>query len=169
MISTAAVVQFPSIRGLRCSACNATTSASCDCGAAYVPAGDIAVTAIVANPEKSDRAIAAEIGVNKNTVARARAKTTGPNGPIEKRTGKDGKKRRVPDPKEAKPKVDRITDQQRWEWSAANFAGDTIAMRAKWTRQFGNWEKFERPPALVKLIDEAAKAWSELASMSRAP
>lgn len=51
--------------------------------------------AVAANPEKSDRAIAADIGVHKNTVARAR-KVTGPQGPVEKRVGKDGKARKLP-------------------------------------------------------------------------
>jgi hypothetical protein len=164
MIGTAAVVQFPSIRGLRCSACNATTSASCDCGAAYVPAGDIAVLAIAANPEKSDRAIAEATGISHKTVSRAR-KATVSSDTVEKRIGKDGKARKAPQPK--KPKV--ITDQELWQWSLGTRAGEAIAMRASWTRDFGNWEQFERPTALVKLIDEAAKAWSELASMSRAP
>lgn len=51
---------------------------------------------------KSDRAIAAEIGVGSNTVRRARHKTTAPGGaveavptdapaPVEKRVGRDGK------------------------------------------------------------------------------
>lgn len=60
--------------------------------------------------------------------------------------------------------ADCITDQQRWEWSLGQYAGEAIAMRALWTRHFGNWERFERPPALVKLIEEAARAWGELAS-----
>jgi hypothetical protein len=66
---------------------------------------------VAANPEKSDRAIAAEIGVNKATVSRARIQT-GSNAPVElnqttasivpaedkpkKRIGLDGKSRKPP-------------------------------------------------------------------------
>jgi hypothetical protein len=64
---------------------------------------------VVKNPEKSDRAIAAEIGVSHTTVQKAR-KTTGNQLPVEvscgsapapcalveTRTGKDGKVRRLP-------------------------------------------------------------------------
>jgi hypothetical protein len=48
---------------LRCSACGADATASCDCGVAYLPAGKRAEEVVAANPEKSDRVIAEEIGV----------------------------------------------------------------------------------------------------------
>jgi hypothetical protein len=77
----------------------------CDCAEpSYVPAGERAAAAVAAHPEKSDRAIAAEIGVNKSTVTRARA-TTDANAPVEsepvedkpkKRVGLDGKARKAP-------------------------------------------------------------------------
>jgi len=51
--------------------------AACNCGAPYVPAGRRAAEAVATNPEKSDRAIAAEIGVDRETVARARKIATG--------------------------------------------------------------------------------------------
>jgi hypothetical protein len=172
-MSTAAVVQFPSTRGLRCSVCDASASASCDCGAAYVPAGERAALAIAANPEKSDRAIAADIGVDHKTVAKAR-RAPGEKSPPAKRTGKDGKSYPAkPKPKKTKSlpaddpiqepyDADCITDQQRWEWSLGHFAGDAVAMRAFWTREFGNWEKFEVSPELIKLAEQAEKAWAEL-------
>jgi hypothetical protein len=52
--------------------------------------------AVAANPAKSDRAIAEEIGVGKDTVSRARKKTTVAHAPVAKRTGKDGRKRTCP-------------------------------------------------------------------------
>jgi hypothetical protein len=73
-----------------CSMCGATTDAACDCGASYVPAGQRAAEAITANPEKSDRAIAAEIGVDHKTVGAAR-RSVGEHSPPEKRVGQDGK------------------------------------------------------------------------------
>jgi hypothetical protein len=75
---------------LGCSACGATTEAACDCGAPYLPAGQRAAEAIAANPEKSDRAIAVEIGVDHKTVGKAR-RSVGDHSPPDKRVGQDGK------------------------------------------------------------------------------
>jgi hypothetical protein len=87
---------------LFCSKCKARGEIGCDCGVEYIRAGELATQAI-ADPEnagKSDRAIAEEIGVGSNTVRRAR-ESTAPNGAVEKRTGKDGKARKLP--KKPKP------------------------------------------------------------------
>jgi hypothetical protein len=51
--------------------------------------------AIAQGPEKSDRAIAAALGVSHDTVAKHR-KATGDTSPVDKRIGKDGKARRLP-------------------------------------------------------------------------
>jgi hypothetical protein len=78
-------------RLLRCAGCGASLHSRCACGAPYssgehspveapplapVPAKqtahDRAVAAVTAHPEKSDRALAAEIGVGHQTVGRAR-------------------------------------------------------------------------------------------------
>src|SRR5512132_4385833 len=89
-------------RALACSACGAAGEANCDCGAPYMPASVRAAKAITENPNKSDRAIAAEIGVDHKTVGAAR-KAGGENSPPERVTGKDGKS--YPQP-EKKPKSD---------------------------------------------------------------
>jgi hypothetical protein len=78
-------------RPLRCSACGAPGSASCDCNAPYVRAGDIAAVVLAANPDMSDRALADATGIGKDTIRRAR-KSGGAKAPSAKRTGKDGKK-----------------------------------------------------------------------------
>jgi hypothetical protein len=59
---------------------------------------DLLVKLVAAQPEKSDRAIAAEAKVDHHQVARARkkAEATGTKVPVEKRTGADGKKRKQP-------------------------------------------------------------------------
>jgi hypothetical protein len=49
--------------------------------------------AVRLNPEKSDRAIAAEIGVNQSTVSRARSRTDA-GASFDSRIGLDGKRRR---------------------------------------------------------------------------
>jgi hypothetical protein len=68
----------------------------------YVSASAVAKAAIAAHPQKTDRAIAAETGVGKDTVRRARD-TVGANAPTEKRTGKDGKQYKASKPKAQPP------------------------------------------------------------------
>ena len=62
-----------------------------------------AAEAVMANPEKSDRAIAADIGVSPMTVNRARS--TVPDVTVE-RTGLDGKTRKMRKAPEKKPEPD---------------------------------------------------------------
>jgi hypothetical protein len=87
------VVNFPVTVALECPQCGAAGQGSCHCGVPYIPAGERAKKAVAENPELSDRAIAAEIDVDKNVVSRAR-KSTGAPAPV--RTGKDGKRRKMP-------------------------------------------------------------------------
>jgi hypothetical protein len=80
---------------VECSQCGKPKGCSCD--APYVPAGTFAAK-INNDPELaklSNRAVAEKLGVSNQTVMRAR-KATAPNGAVEERTGKDGKKRRMP-------------------------------------------------------------------------
>lgn len=70
----------------------------------YSPPRDRARLAIAASPGKSDRAIAAEIGVSHPTVAAAR-RATGNDLPVEARIGLDGRARRVPEARDPKPVV----------------------------------------------------------------
>lgn len=84
---------------LACGKCGTIAEVKCDCGVdyIYVRASERAEKAIMEHPEKSDRSIAEKIGVGLGTVQRAR-KSTDPNGSVEKRIGKDGKKRKLPRP-----------------------------------------------------------------------
>ena len=61
--------------------------------ASYVPKSVRATEAIKANPTKSDRAIAAELGIGKTTVLEARRGLSGRGRPPEEseRIGRDGK------------------------------------------------------------------------------
>ena len=77
-----------------CSSCGATVDAACDCGVPYMPAGQRAAAAVAANPHKSNRAIAEEMGIDERTVRRAR--TAAHAAVDEPRTGLDGKVRRLP-------------------------------------------------------------------------
>lgn len=78
----------PSLAMLECSNCGATTNAACNCGVAYVPASQRAAEAITADPTKSNRAIADQIGVSEPTVRRARGASGDAPATV---IGKDGK------------------------------------------------------------------------------
>jgi Na+-translocating ferredoxin:NAD+ oxidoreductase RnfC subunit len=102
---TAKVLKMPLVRKLECSECGALGEGSCNCDAPYVNAGTRAAAAIAANPQKSDRAIAAEAKVNRRTVIKARElvhsapvgkQTTVTNVTVGKRIGRDGKTRKLP-------------------------------------------------------------------------
>jgi hypothetical protein len=143
---------------------------------------DRAAAAIAAHPEKSNRVIAAEIDVAEPTVRRARQRIRDAGGDdavddaVDGRVGRDGRRRKLPGRTAAfqMPDPDRdllqdthpdaITEEQRWQWSAANAAGDAIAMRAFWAREFGDWQRFKPPSELLTLAQDAVAAWQSLAS-----
>lgn len=76
-----------SIQRMVCTGCGAEANASCNCGVSYMAKSARAAEAIRANPHKSDRAIAADLGVSDRTVNRARATNDAPD----ERLGRDGK------------------------------------------------------------------------------
>jgi hypothetical protein len=78
---------------LFCNKCGARAEATCACGVSYIPARVYAEQAIVAHPEKSNRAIAEETGISHETIRQVR-EATGNN--LAVRIGPDGKVRRVP-------------------------------------------------------------------------
>jgi hypothetical protein len=81
---------------LFCGKCGLKVLAACTCGVAYVPARAAAMKAVTANPERSDRAIAKELGVDHKTIGAARKEMNGEISPVDKRIGRDGKARRLP-------------------------------------------------------------------------
>jgi DNA-binding transcriptional MocR family regulator len=91
-----------SIQRMVCTGCGAEVNANCNCGVVYVPKAQRAADAIKANPEKSDRAIAKEIGASPTTVGKAREQLS-TTGQLEDRprTGLDGKTRKMPEKKRA--------------------------------------------------------------------
>jgi hypothetical protein len=92
--------QVISISRLICVGCGSETNATCNCGMEYRPKSVLAREAVEAHPEKSDRAIAKEIGASPTTVGRAREELSIggqlQDGP---RIGLDGKARKLPEPK----------------------------------------------------------------------
>lgn len=81
------IIQF-SVQRMACTSCGVEANASCNCGVAYAPKIVRATEAIKANPQKSNRAIAEEIGADEKTVRKARADQSAPVGDC---VGRDGK------------------------------------------------------------------------------
>lgn len=52
--------------------------------------------------------------------------------------------------------------QELWQRSLGHMAGDAISLPSYWTREFGDWEKFEVPTSVVTLVKQAAKVWVKL-------
>jgi predicted transcriptional regulator len=96
----------PNFGKMECSSCGASTDAACACGVAYVPAAERVAAAVKANPEKSNVAIAKDLGVSEKTVRNHRPTSD----QSEVRTGLDGKARRMP--KKAEPDDEDVFD--RW-------------------------------------------------------
>jgi hypothetical protein len=99
----------PDPRKLECFECGALATASCDCHASYVPAGERARKAVEANPGLSNRAIAEKTGLSEPTVRRSRKSGASTDAP-EKRTGRDGKKQKATKAKTGnrKPKLEKM-------------------------------------------------------------
>jgi len=175
----------------QCSACGASATAACDCGARleYVSPGKLAADAIKANDRKSDRAIAAELGIGHATVSRQRAtvsnetvgkanKSTADYSAPEKRQGRDGKLRRLPGrPKGSTRKptparkydgcdaIDYPKAKQKQEQAVFNFRyliGEAIqfADRARTEVQAVPFV----PPKFLQHARDVAAAWSALAN-----
>ena len=125
-------------RSMECSECGAAGIAACDCGAPYMPAGERAAKAIAANPRKSDRAIAAELGINQSTVSRARPPTDAPAS-VDTRVGLDGKVRQMPR-RSTKTKSEEVmpTEQEAYaeqEKHLYDHACELVELMARETRQ----------------------------------
>jgi hypothetical protein len=112
-------------RAMHCSECGVEAAAACDCGAPYVPAGVAAANAVAAHPEKSDRAIAAEIGVSDKTVGKAR-RATAEYSAVDTRVGLDGKARKQPAPEPEPVKSDPRIIAPKLAERVGRFANDLI-------------------------------------------
>jgi hypothetical protein len=88
MIATIHKLPTPSIERLACTHCGAETNAACNCGAPYVPVAQRVKEYDAANPGKSTRAAAADLGISKSAVSKARDQVS-TSGQV---TGQDGKR-----------------------------------------------------------------------------
>jgi hypothetical protein len=159
-----------------CTGCGAEANASCNCGKPYEPKAVRAAEAVKATPEKSDRAIAAEIGVDHKTVGAARKELTGENSPVE-RIGLDGKTRKMPQRDEPHAAVESTGDLERdkEQFIALAAKADRAAKRSlvaaskfsiKTANNLAQMVKHEMLPAdheAIAICGRVAKAWCELA------
>lgn len=99
-----------SVQRMVCTSCGVEANASCNCGKPYIPAKVRAAEAIAANPQKSNRAIAEELGVDKRTVDTARRELGGDDSPPE-REGRDGKIYHLPSREKPEPTPQQETIQ----------------------------------------------------------
>ncbi|QIG93847.1 MULTISPECIES: hypothetical protein [Bradyrhizobium] len=171
MSNSERVVPLPIRAKLICSACGAPGEGSCRCGAPYVSPGDRAEEAVKAHPEKSDRAIAADLGVGTMTVSRARKRATVPDGTVGKRTGKDGKARKTPTSKRyhapkrhyAEPVVIALADQDK---TSAEIAKQT-GIGKRQVRHIIEREQVRREAKAEAADPSALAEQKRLASLSR--
>lgn len=125
-------------RAMECSSCGAAGIAACDCGAPYMPASARASAAIAADRDKSDRAIAADLGIDHKTVGKAR-RSTGDYSPVDTRVGLDGKVRKMPRRStKTKPEEVMPTEQEAYaeqEKHLYDHACELVELMARETRQ----------------------------------
>jgi hypothetical protein len=144
---------------LSCTGCGAEANASCDCHKPYVPAAAKAAAAIAANPNKSDRAIAAEIGVAPNTVRTAR-QATAQDCAVDERVGLDGKTRKLP---QRAPRGFYAIPEGDAEPTAEDHE-NSLLLRAATARELAEIEFHGRPTdELVDAARATAAAWENLA------
>jgi hypothetical protein len=91
---------------LACTSCGAETNAACNCGAPYVPAAQRVKEYDAANPGKSTRAAAADLGISKSAVSKARDQVS-TDGHV---TGRDGKQYPAKKPK-LRPDLDELASR----------------------------------------------------------
>lgn len=144
------------VQRMSCTGCGAEANASCNCGKPYVPKKQRAAEAIAANPQKSNRAIAKELGLSDDTVGRAR-RESGVAGAAPEREGLDGKIYRLP-VREAEPDDDDIEA----DVEPANYRG-AFLIRADQAKQFATYSG-PISTEIVAMARQVATAWGNLAA-----
>lgn len=138
------------VQQMTCTGCGAEANASCNCGKPYVPKKQRATDAVAANPQRSNRAIAADIGVSDDTVARARNELGAAHATPE-REGRDGKVYRLPIRSEPDDSEDEEPDNRR----------GAFILRADQARVLAAYSG-PTDAEILKFARAAAQAWQEL-------
>jgi hypothetical protein len=131
---------------------------NCRCGVPYVPKTARAAEAIRAHPEKSNRAIADEIGADEKTVRKARADQSAPAAV----TGRDGKQYPARAPRQERSDE----DVKRGEFV---FVVETSAESAKECVDFLNANKFTRGslPKMMRAVEKIIAKWQGVLDILR--
>lgn len=146
------------VQRMACTACGSEANATCNCGKPYVPKKQLAADAIAANPQKSDRAIAADLGIDHKTVGAARRETGGEDSPPE-REGRDGKVYRLP----VRAGADDGDDEDiEADVEPANYRG-AFLIRADQAKRFATYSG-PITHEIVAMARQVATAWAELAA-----
>lgn len=151
-----------------CSACG--IDAACDCGAPLMSKAQLVRDAIQADPGRPNRQIARETGADRKQVQRERAKLRGGDmsppisGFVE--AWNDETRRVLEDAADPIEEActDCVNDEERWQRSLSNMAGDAVSLSSYWMREFGQWDQFVVPRELATLATQAAEAWKQIAS-----
>lgn len=117
--------------------------------------------------------IAADLGVGAETVRRARKRTTAPHGAVEKRTGRDGKTRKMPKAKArpAKPKKIKPADTTSGDiykqvtalyMELKNFSNDYCARLAQWLKANPDLDE-ECRDGIMEVLEDTAMSLQRLA------
>lgn len=114
----------------------------------------------------SQRQAAKALGVGRGTVQRDLDRNGPESGP-KRATQKKPKPRHVidtPSDPIVEPCTDCDTQEEEWQRSLSNMAGDAISLPAFWSRQFSeDWSKFKVTGEMLTLAEDAAATWSKLA------
>jgi hypothetical protein len=150
------VLKMPEAIRYKCPGCGADSG--CNCG---LPPVLKAQQAIAAHPEKTNRVLADEAGVSRETVRRVRSVDT--SVPTEKRKGKDGKSYKAHKPK---PKNDDPTGEDPFS-SVQEFEESPIAWknRAEMAATQARYAPLETCPttkAMRRLAKDAMEAWQSV-------
>jgi hypothetical protein len=154
-----AVIPF-AVQRMICTGCGAETNATCNCGKPYLPKAERARRAIEESREKSNVALAKEIGVDEKTIRKARAASD--QSEPERRIGLDGKS--YPAKRVAYQDTDfddeSDPDEDADEKSVIIYAGTAIDLATKMQ------EIISRPNALTdegrEYIRRAADIWLKI-------
>ena len=152
------VVQIRQIgQEIACVECGAVTHSACECGAAYMPAGARAAEAVAATPHRSNRAIAADLGVSEGTVRTAR-QSTAQGYAVDRRVGLDGKARRLPQREEPPEEADQ-------EDALEAMSDRGWLNRAMMSAQYARYAPIESCPKtseLLSAVRDAVEAWTSV-------
>jgi hypothetical protein len=152
-MKTATVIQM-SIQRMICTGCGAEANASCNCGVAYVPAAQRVAEYDKANPGQSTRQAAADLGVDKETVRKARSR--GDQSPPAAVTGRDGKLYPAKKSKEENEAEDTAKHNRA---AIVIYAGTAIDLAERIT-SFADLEKMT--DEAKEIIHRTAVAWADL-------